>query len=76
MKNKLTNIVGDADSLQVQIDNLNDLLVGFCFIRNIDKKVFGARIDILHSNNMKDKYPMYAEATTLWSNMVVSSFFN
>jgi hypothetical protein len=32
----LANIVGDVDSLHVQIDNLNDHLVGFCFIRNID----------------------------------------
>jgi hypothetical protein len=32
----LVNIVGDVDSLYVEIDNLNDLLVGFYFIRNID----------------------------------------
>jgi hypothetical protein len=29
--------VDDVDSLHVEIDNLNDLLVGFCFIRSIDK---------------------------------------
>jgi hypothetical protein len=28
--------MGDVDSLHVGIDNLNDLLVGFCFIRSID----------------------------------------
>jgi hypothetical protein len=28
--------VGDVDSLHVEIDNLNDLLVGFFFIRRID----------------------------------------
>jgi hypothetical protein len=28
--------VGDVDSLHVEIDNLNNLLVGFCFIRSID----------------------------------------
>jgi hypothetical protein len=28
--------VGDVDSLHIKIDNLNDLLVGFCFIRSID----------------------------------------
>jgi hypothetical protein len=28
--------VGDVDSLHVEIDNLNDPLVGFCFIRSID----------------------------------------
>jgi hypothetical protein len=32
----LANIVDDVDSLHVEIDNLNDLLVGFCFIRSID----------------------------------------
>jgi hypothetical protein len=26
----------DVDSLHVEIDNLNDLLVGFCFIKHID----------------------------------------
>jgi hypothetical protein len=36
MDNWLANIVGDVDSLHVEIDNLNDLLVGFCFIRSID----------------------------------------
>jgi hypothetical protein len=36
MDNWLTNIVGDVDSLHVEIDNLNDPLVGFCFIRSID----------------------------------------
>jgi hypothetical protein len=33
----LANIVGDVDSLHVEIDNLNDPLVGFCFIRSIDR---------------------------------------
>jgi hypothetical protein len=28
--------VSDVDSLHVEIDNLNDPLVGFCFIRSID----------------------------------------
>jgi hypothetical protein len=32
----LANIVGDVDSFHVEIDNINDPLVGFCFIRNID----------------------------------------
>jgi hypothetical protein len=32
----LLNIVGDVDSLHVEIDNLNDFLVGFYFIRSID----------------------------------------
>jgi hypothetical protein len=36
MDNWLTNIVGDVDSLHVEIDNLNDFIVGFCFIRSID----------------------------------------
>jgi hypothetical protein len=36
MNNWLANIVGDVDSLHVEIDNLNDPLVGFCFIRSID----------------------------------------
>jgi hypothetical protein len=27
----------DVDSLHVEIDNLNDPLVGFCFIRDIDR---------------------------------------
>jgi hypothetical protein len=34
----LANIVGDVDSLHVEIDNLNALLVGVCFIRSIDKR--------------------------------------
>jgi hypothetical protein len=29
-------MVGDVDSLHVEIDNLNNPLVGFCFIRSID----------------------------------------
>jgi hypothetical protein len=40
MDNWLANIVDDVDSLHVEIDNLNDLLVGFCFIRSIDNKLF------------------------------------
>jgi hypothetical protein len=36
MDNWLANIVDDVDSLHVDIDNLNDLLVGFYFIRSID----------------------------------------
>jgi hypothetical protein len=28
--------MGDVDSLYVKIDNLNDMLVEFCFIRSID----------------------------------------
>jgi hypothetical protein len=39
MDNWLANIVGDVDSLHVEIDNLNDLLVGFCFIRSIDLRM-------------------------------------
>jgi hypothetical protein len=27
----------DVDRLHVKIDNLNETLVGFCFIRSIDK---------------------------------------
>jgi hypothetical protein len=34
----LANIVADVDRLHVEIDNLNDPLVGFCFIRSIDKE--------------------------------------
>jgi hypothetical protein len=37
MDNWLANKVGDVDSLYVKIDNLNDLLVEFCFIRSIDQ---------------------------------------
>jgi hypothetical protein len=36
MDNWLASIVGDVDSLYVEIDNLNDSLVEFYFIRNID----------------------------------------
>jgi hypothetical protein len=36
MDNWLANIVDDVDSLHVEIDNLNNLLVGFYFIRSID----------------------------------------
>jgi hypothetical protein len=36
MDNWLANIVDDADNLHVEIDNLNDSLVGFCFIKSID----------------------------------------
>jgi hypothetical protein len=39
MDNWLANIVSDVDSLHVEIDNLNDLLVGFCFIRSIDNTI-------------------------------------
>jgi hypothetical protein len=31
-------IYDDADRLHVKIDNLNDLLVGLCFIRSIDER--------------------------------------
>jgi hypothetical protein len=37
MDNRFANIVGDVDSLHVEIYNLNDLLVRFCFIRSIDR---------------------------------------
>jgi hypothetical protein len=30
----------DVDRLHVKIDNLNEFLVGFCFIRSIDRWVF------------------------------------
>jgi hypothetical protein len=36
MDNWLNNIVCDVDSLYVEIDNLNNLLVGFYFIKSID----------------------------------------
>jgi hypothetical protein len=36
MDNWLTNIVDNVDSLHVEIDNLNDLLEEFCFIKSID----------------------------------------
>jgi hypothetical protein len=36
----LANMVDDVHSLHVEIDNLNDLLVGFCFIKNIDLNIF------------------------------------
>jgi hypothetical protein len=36
MDNWLANIFDDVDSLHVKIDNLNDPLVGLCFIRSID----------------------------------------
>jgi hypothetical protein len=36
MDNWLANIVSDVDSLHVKIDNLNDSLVRFCFIKSID----------------------------------------
>jgi hypothetical protein len=32
----LANIVGDVDSLHVEIDDLNDPSVRFCCIRSID----------------------------------------
>jgi hypothetical protein len=32
----MANRMDDVDSLHVEIDNLNDLLVGFCFIKDID----------------------------------------
>jgi hypothetical protein len=42
MDNWLANIVGDMDSLHVEIDNLNKDLVGFCFIGNIDLPVIAS----------------------------------
>jgi hypothetical protein len=36
MDNWLANIVGDVDSLLVEVDNLNDPLVKFFFIKIID----------------------------------------
>jgi hypothetical protein len=38
MDNWMTNRMDDVDSLHVEIDNLNNPLVGFCFIR--DKDIF------------------------------------
>jgi hypothetical protein len=43
----LANIVDDVDSLHVEIDNLNDLLVEFCFIRSIDYSGMGFAIEIV-----------------------------
>jgi hypothetical protein len=40
MDNWLANKVSDVDSLHVEIDNLNDPLVRFCFIRSIDISSF------------------------------------
>jgi hypothetical protein len=36
MDNWLANIVDNVNSLHVEIDILNNPLVGFCFIRNLD----------------------------------------
>ena len=36
MDNWMANRMDDVDSLHIEIDNLNDPLVGFCFIRDID----------------------------------------
>jgi hypothetical protein len=36
MDNWMANKMDDVDSLHVEIHNLNDPLVGFCFIRDID----------------------------------------
>jgi hypothetical protein len=35
MDNRMANRMDDVDSLHVEIDNVNDPLVGFCFIRDI-----------------------------------------
>ena len=40
MDNWMANRMDDVDSLHVEIDNLNDPLVGFCFIRDIDMHVY------------------------------------
>jgi hypothetical protein len=34
-------LTDDVDRLHVKIDNLNDSIVGFCFIRSIDSLVGG-----------------------------------
>jgi hypothetical protein len=48
-----------VDSLHVEIDNLNDPLVGFCFIRSIDKLYFifltDALINYLFSMSLCDR---------------------
>lgn len=36
MDNWMVNRIDDVYSLHAEINNLNDLLVGFCFIRDID----------------------------------------
>jgi hypothetical protein len=36
MDNWMTNKMDDVDRLHVEIDNLNNPLVGFCVIRDID----------------------------------------
>jgi hypothetical protein len=33
-------IYDDVDALHVKVDNLNDLLVGFCFIKGIDAPTY------------------------------------
>jgi hypothetical protein len=38
------NMWWDVARLHVEIDNLNDLLVGFCFIRDIDRNQYVANI--------------------------------
>jgi hypothetical protein len=47
MDNWLANMVDDVDSLHVEIDNFNDPLVGFCFIRSIDMYL-GLSTDTFH----------------------------
>jgi hypothetical protein len=40
MENWMANRMDDVDNLHVEIDNLNDPLMEFCFIRDIDRCIY------------------------------------
>jgi hypothetical protein len=61
--------VGDVDSLHVEIDNLNDPLVGFCFIRSIDMEEWMdlSRADWIRKTNIQvELFNLYVEEEEYW----------
>jgi hypothetical protein len=55
MDNCMANRMDDVDILHIEIDNLNDPLVGFCFIKDID--IESASYISLEITLLVGKYP-------------------
>jgi hypothetical protein len=55
MDNWMANRMDDVDNLHVEIDNLNDSLMEFCFIRDIDIYYFLNKLNYKDWKNYRKK---------------------
>jgi hypothetical protein len=82
MDNWMANRMDDVDSLHVEIDNLNDPLARFCFIRDIDSPYEYTRtilISILFRHIFRhiwcSRFSIYLEGPRFDSRFYVIAFF-